>query len=153
MFYNPSYLIFWWIFQPRLRSLNLRRVDCYIFLADLDALSPTGFSFLAIKQWNALPNDIKSVTELRVFKRRLKEFFISQYDWYCWILSDGFLPCLRLWFVTLFHDFKIFYILSSYEFFVLKDPVGKKFFCDFYGLSSEASFTFHCTVWFFWTVT
>ena len=38
--------------------------------------APTGFSFLAIKQWNALPNDIKSVTELRVFKRRLNEFFL-----------------------------------------------------------------------------
>ena len=51
----------------------------YVLSREL-SLAPTGFSFLAIKQWNALPNDIKSITELRVFKRRLKEFFISQYD-------------------------------------------------------------------------
>ena len=38
-----------------------------------------GFAFTAIKQWNELPDDIKSITEFRVFKRRLKEFLISQY--------------------------------------------------------------------------
>ena len=44
------------------------------------SLSQTGFAFQAIKQWNDLPNDIKSIKVFRVFKRKLKEFFISQYD-------------------------------------------------------------------------
>ena len=51
----------------------------YVLSREL-SLSPTSFSFLAIKQWNELPNDIKSISEFRVFKRKLKEFFISQYD-------------------------------------------------------------------------
>ena len=110
----------------------------YVLSREL-SLAPTGFSFLAIKQWNALPNDIKSLTELRVFKRRLKEFFISQYDWYYWILSDWFIMFMAL-ILTFLHDFTI---LWSLWIFMLKDPVGKKFLCDFNGLSSEASLTFH----------
>ena len=51
----------------------------YVLSREL-SLSPTSFSFLAIKQCNELPNDIKSINDFRVFKRRIKEFFISQYD-------------------------------------------------------------------------
>ena len=61
----------------------------YVLSCEL-SLSPTSFSFLAIKQWNELPNDIKSISEFRVFKRKLKDFFISQYDWTYMILSDRF---------------------------------------------------------------
>ena len=54
------------------------------------SLSQTGFAFQAIKQWNDSPNDIMSIKVFRVFKWKLKEFFISQYDWLLLILSDGF---------------------------------------------------------------
>ena len=42
--------------------------------------SPTAFTFLAIKQWNSLPNLIKESSSLVVFKKKLKDFLISSYD-------------------------------------------------------------------------
>ena len=44
--------------------------------------SPSSFAFTSIKQWNGLPSHIKSITDFKVFKRKLREFFISQYDWF-----------------------------------------------------------------------
>ena len=44
------------------------------------ALSPKTFAFTAIKQWNLLPNDIKSINVFRVFKRKLKEHLSLHYD-------------------------------------------------------------------------
>ena len=45
-------------------------------------LSPNTFSYTAIKAWNTLPNSLKSIDNLAVFKRRLKESFLSEYtDW------------------------------------------------------------------------
>ena len=44
------------------------------------SLSPNGFSFIAIKQWNELPNSLKSIENFRVFKRKLKQFLLNQYD-------------------------------------------------------------------------
>ena len=41
---------------------------------------PTSFIFTSIKQWNGLPGHIKSITDFKVFKRKLREFLISQYD-------------------------------------------------------------------------
>ena len=44
------------------------------------ALSQNSFAFLAAKEWNKLPHDIKSLTDLRLFKKRLKLHLFSQYD-------------------------------------------------------------------------
>ena len=44
------------------------------------ALSTNSFSFTSIKQWNDLPNSIKSIDSFHVFKRKLKEFLINQYN-------------------------------------------------------------------------
>ena len=44
------------------------------------ALSPHGFAFTAIKQWNNLTNPIKSIEVFRVFKKKLKQHLISQHD-------------------------------------------------------------------------
>ena len=38
-----------------------------------------GFTFLASKEWNALPDELKLISELRVFKKRLKEYLFSRY--------------------------------------------------------------------------
>ena len=44
------------------------------------ALSTNSFAFTSIKQWNDLPNSIKSIDSFYVFKRKLKEFLINQYN-------------------------------------------------------------------------
>ena len=44
------------------------------------ALSHNSFTFLAAKEWNNLPHDIKSLTDLRLFKKRLKLHLFSRYD-------------------------------------------------------------------------
>ena len=43
------------------------------------SLSPSTFSYTAIKAWNSLPNSLKSIDNLALFKRRLKEYFLSEY--------------------------------------------------------------------------
>ena len=44
------------------------------------ANSRGSFSFLASKEWNALPTDLKLISELRVFKKRLKSYLFSRYN-------------------------------------------------------------------------
>ena len=43
------------------------------------AKASDSFSFTAIKEWNSLPADIKSIASLNVFKRKVKEWFVSGY--------------------------------------------------------------------------
>ena len=76
----PSYLLQNFKSISDAHTHNTRGSNVNYVLSRELSLSPTSFSFLAIKQWNELPNDIKSIREFRVFKRKLKEFFISQYD-------------------------------------------------------------------------
>ena len=38
------------------------------------------FNFLAAKEWNSLPHELKLIPELRIFKKRLKSYLFSQYD-------------------------------------------------------------------------
>ena len=57
------------------------RGSCYNFHISKEmALSPKSFAFTAIKQWNLLPNDIKSINVFQVFKRKLKQHLSSHYD-------------------------------------------------------------------------
>ena len=41
--------------------------------------SPNAFTFLAIKQWNSLPNHVKGISSLVTFKKELKDFLFSSY--------------------------------------------------------------------------
>ena len=43
------------------------------------ATVPNTFSFTAIKAWNGLPSDLKGETSERVFKSKLKSFFLTKY--------------------------------------------------------------------------
>ena len=75
----PTYLL------PNFKSISAAhthntRGSAYNFHLSRElSLSPTSFSFIAIKQWNELPNDIKGITAFRVFKRRLKQYLLEQY--------------------------------------------------------------------------
>ena len=44
------------------------------------ALTQNGFAYPATKEWNGLPHDLKLVTDLKIFKRRLKSHLLSRYD-------------------------------------------------------------------------
>ena len=43
------------------------------------AQAPSSFAYSAIKSWNSLPDSIKEIESLAVFKRRLKEYLFSRY--------------------------------------------------------------------------
>ena len=43
----------------------------------------SAFAFSCVMQWNALPNQIKSIDSLSIFKRELRKFLLSSYDWLC----------------------------------------------------------------------
>ena len=49
------------------------------FLSKGVADAPTSFSFTAIKEWNNLPPYLKEIASESVFKRKLKEHFLSEY--------------------------------------------------------------------------
>ena len=76
----PKYLLPNFTAVSAAHSHNTRGSDFNFTVSRELSLSRNGFSFTAIKHWNKLPNEIKCIDELRVFKRKLKQFFISQYD-------------------------------------------------------------------------
>ena len=42
--------------------------------------APSSFAFSCVKEWNAIPHDIKGIASLKPFKRELRKFLISSYD-------------------------------------------------------------------------
>ena len=118
----PSYLLPNFTSISAVHSHNTRGSEFNFTLSRDLSQSQNGFAFTAIKHWNSLPNSIKSITEFRVFKRKLKEFLLSQYKWFYWsywmdsLYGTDSLMFLRLRFYT-------FYIVTNLFY---KDPVGKK---------------------------
>ena len=41
--------------------------------------APSSFAFTSIKEWNALPGDIKSIQSFPIFRRKLKQFLMLNY--------------------------------------------------------------------------
>ena len=76
----PSYLL------PNFKSIseahthNTRGSSYNFHISRELSLSPNSFSFSAIKHWNELPSSLKSIDDFRVFKRKLKQFLLDQYD-------------------------------------------------------------------------
>ena len=129
----PSYLMPNFKLISAAHSHNTRASNHNFHLSRDLSLFSNGFAFTAIKQWNGLPDRIKSITDFRVFKRKLKEFLISQYEWSLRILSNGF--------VTDYVGNKFYFISTNFLFlyftlmnFLLKGPHWKQVF-DFYGPS------------------
>ena len=75
----PSYLLPNFTSIAAVHSHNTRGSEFNFTLSRDLSQSQNGFAFTAIKHWNSLSNSIKSITEFRVFKRKLKEFLLSQY--------------------------------------------------------------------------
>ena len=79
------------------------------------------------------PNDLKLISEWRVFRKWLKSYLFSRYDWFYWNLDltlSLFMSTL-LYYAIVMNDF----FFSLYEY---GDSVGKKF-VDFYRLSSDST--------------
>ena len=76
----PSYLLPNFKLISMAHSYNTRGSSNNFFVSRELSLFSNGFAFIAIKQWNELPENIKSTTEFRVFKRRLKQHIITLYD-------------------------------------------------------------------------
>ena len=76
----PGYLISDFTPVSQIHSHNTRGSSRNFQLSRDLALSQNGFAYLASKEWNGFPHDLKSITDLRVFKRRLKSYLFSRYD-------------------------------------------------------------------------
>ena len=76
----PNYLLPNFTAISTAHSYNTRGSGYNFVVSRELSLSQSSFAFTAIKHWNSLPNDVKCIGEFRVFKRKLKEFLISQYN-------------------------------------------------------------------------
>ena len=75
----PTYLLPNFKLVSVAHSYNTRGSQHNFHVSRELSLFTNGFAFTAIKQWNGLPDNIKSICDFRVFKRRLKEYLIDQY--------------------------------------------------------------------------
>ena len=76
----PSYLLPNFKLISSAHSYNTRGSSNNSHLSRDLSLFPTGFAFTAIKQWNSLPEDIKSIDVFQVFKKKLRQLLIAQYE-------------------------------------------------------------------------
>ena len=117
----PKYLLPNFTSVSAAHSHNTRGSE-YNFVLSRDlSRSQSSFSFVSIKHWNSLPTSIKSIGEFRVFKRKLKEFLISQYNWFYGFCRTDF-PCKWFWLFTILRFYSYF---SCYEFLLSRTPLEK----------------------------
>ena len=76
---TPSYLRINFVKLQGLHTYGTRGSDSNYHVSRDLSLAPTSFEFLAVKTWNSLPGSIKSATSYDIFKRKLKEFYLSSY--------------------------------------------------------------------------
>ena len=76
----PSYLLPNFKLISTAHSYNTRGSSNNVHLSRELSLFSNGLAFTAIKQWNELPEIIKSIGGFQVFKRRLKQHLITLYD-------------------------------------------------------------------------
>ena len=76
----PSYLLPNFKLISSAHSYNTRGSTNNFHISRDLSLFPTGFAFTAIKQWNSLPEDIKSIDVFQVFKKKLRQLLIAQYE-------------------------------------------------------------------------
>ena len=60
-------------------SHNTRGKEFNFRLSKANSLSTSSFMYTAAKEWNSLPNCLKSISDYRVFKRKLREYLLSRY--------------------------------------------------------------------------
>ena len=76
----PKYLLPNFTSISAVHSHNTRGSGLNFVMTRELSLSQKGFAFIAIKHWNSLPSDLKSIVNIRVFKQRLKQFLFTSYN-------------------------------------------------------------------------
>ena len=76
----PTYLLPNFKFLSDTHNHNTRGSSHNFHLSRQLSLSPSSFSYTAIRQWNDLPCSLKALDSFQVFKSRLKQFLLNQYD-------------------------------------------------------------------------
>ena len=76
----PKYLVENFKNVSDVHSHNTRGSGLNYQLSHGMSLARNSFAFLAAKEWNNLPQELKLIPELRVFKKRLKNYLFSRYD-------------------------------------------------------------------------
>ena len=75
----PSYLKVNFCPIADAHSYNTRGRNLNYHVSKDVSMCPRSFSFTAIKLWNALPLELKSIQQLPIFKRKLKEYLSRRY--------------------------------------------------------------------------
>ena len=78
--FAPGYLSNYFTPISHIHGHNTRGSSLNFQMSKDLALTQNGFAYLATKEWNGLPHDLKMVTDLKIFKRRLKSHLFSRYD-------------------------------------------------------------------------
>jgi hypothetical protein len=78
---TPTYLSEKFRYVSDVHSYRMRGSDLNFFVSSADSSGAMAQSFncTAKKEWNRLPASLKSISDVKVFKRDLKLFLISQY--------------------------------------------------------------------------
>ena len=75
----PRYIITNFQSLASSHTYNTRGKEFNFHLSKANSMSSSSFMFTAAKEWNSLPNCQKSISDYRVFKRKLREYLLSQY--------------------------------------------------------------------------
>ena len=75
----PAYLRSNFVSLELTHSHNTRGSVFNYRLSHEMSLAHHSFAFTASKQWNSLPDSLKSISQYHTFKRKLKDLLISQY--------------------------------------------------------------------------
>ena len=54
--------------------------DFHISSPCVSSLSQKSFGYVAVKEWNSLPLDLKQIRSVTTFKSRLRSYLLSQYN-------------------------------------------------------------------------
>ena len=75
----PSYLRPNFVKLDGLHTYKTRNSGYNYHMSRELSIAQTSFAFSAVKMWNSLPGEIKAITSLNIFKKKLKEFYLSAY--------------------------------------------------------------------------
>ena len=90
---SPNYLRTNILSVSDMHSYNTRGSSSNFHVPKSLSNAPSAFAFSCVRLWNGLPERIKLINSLIPFKRELKRFLLSSYDW--------FLPSRPDWIIRL----------------------------------------------------
>ena len=125
---SPEYLSHNFKKVSSCHEYRTRGSNCNYYFSKEFSLSPYSFSCTATKLWNSLPNELKQISVLGIFKRKLKDYLLSTYAWnrLATDVSHGLWPCYALDQVWLFKS-HLFCCSYCYVYFIYgEDSVGNK---------------------------